>query len=255
MKKGLGVLFVILGLIMIVGFSAVGTYNGLVKTREGVDAAWAQVLSQYQRRADLVPNLVKTVEGSANFEKSTLESVVNARASVGRVNIDTSKAPDEATLQKFQEAQGQFSSALSRLLVVAENYPDLKASAGFRDLQAQLEGTENRIAGDREAAVTGGAGAIMAAVKGEYTGDGRTNLDQDAPEGAIWPLLLIVGFILLGFRFPVLFSVIDVMFSAGGATSSSGGGRSWGGGGSSSSGGGFSGGGGRSGGGGASGGW
>ena len=95
MKKGLGVLFVILGLIMIVGFSAVGTYNGLVKTREGVDAAWAQVLSQYQRRADLVPNLVKTVEGSANFEKSTLESVVNARASVGRVNIDTSKAPED----------------------------------------------------------------------------------------------------------------------------------------------------------------
>jgi len=149
MKKGLGVLFVILGLIMIVGFSTVGTYNGLVKTRESVDAAWAQVLSQYQRRADLVPNLVKTVEGSANFEKSTLESVVNARASVGRVNIDTSKAPDEATLQKFQEAQGQFSSALSRLLVVAENYPDLKASAGFRDLQAQLEGTENRIAVER----------------------------------------------------------------------------------------------------------
>jgi LemA protein len=127
--------------------SAVGTYNGLVGKQQGVDAAWAQVLNQYQRRADLVPNLVKTVEGSANFEKSTLESVVNARASVGRVTIDPSKAPvDAATLQKFQEAQGQFSSALSRLLVVAENYPDLKASAGFRDLQAQLEGTENRIA-------------------------------------------------------------------------------------------------------------
>ena len=130
--------------------SAVGTYNGLVGKQQGVDAAWAQVLNQYQRRADLVPNLVKTVEGSANFEKSTLESVVNARASVGRVTIDPSKAPvDAATLQKFQEAQGQFSSALSRLLVVAENYPDLKASAGFRDLQAQLEGTENRIAVER----------------------------------------------------------------------------------------------------------
>ena len=128
--------------------------------------------------------------------------------------------------------------------------PDARANQIIRDVIVP------RIrAGDREAAVTGGAGAIMAAVKGEYTGDGRTNLDQDAPEGAIWPLLLIVGFILLGFRFPVLFSVIDVMFSAGGATSSSGGGRSWGGGGSSSSGGGFSGGGGRSGGGGASGGW
>lgn len=144
------VLIAIVGLIVVLGLSAVGTYNGLVGKQQGVDAAWAQVLNQYQRRADLVPNLVKTVEGSANFEKSTLESVVNARASVGRVTIDPSKAPvDAATLQKFQEAQGQFSSALSRLLVVAENYPDLKASAGFRDLQAQLEGTENRIAVER----------------------------------------------------------------------------------------------------------
>lgn len=144
------VLIAIVGLIVVLGLSAVGTYNGLVGKQQGVDAAWAQVLNQYQRRADLVPNLVKTVEGSANFEKSTLESVVNARASVGRVTLDPSKAPaDAATLQKFQEAQGQFSSALSRLLVVAENYPDLKASAGFRDLQAQLEGTENRIAVER----------------------------------------------------------------------------------------------------------
>jgi len=149
MKKGIGVLLVIIGLIVIIAFSVRGTYNGLVGKQEGVDAAWAQVSNQYQRRADLVPNLVKTVEASADFEKSTLESVVNARASVGRVNIDASKAPDEATLQKFQEAQGQFSSALSRLLVVAENYPDLKASAGFRDLQVQLEGTENRIAVER----------------------------------------------------------------------------------------------------------
>lgn len=149
MKKGIGVLLVIVGLIVIIAFSVRGTYNSLVGQQEGVDAAWAQVSNQYQRRADLVPNLVKTVEGSANFEKSTLESVVNARASVGRVNIDAGKAPDEAALQKFQEAQGQFSSALSRLLVVAENYPDLKASAGFRDLQVQLEGTENRIAVER----------------------------------------------------------------------------------------------------------
>lgn len=149
MKKGLVLLLVIIGLAVVVGFSAAGTYNGLVAKQQGVDSAWADVSNQYQRRADLVPNLVKTVEGSANFEKSTLENVVNARASVGRVNIDTSKAPDEATLQKFQEAQGEFSSALSRLLVVAENYPDLKASAGFRDLQAQLEGSENRIAVER----------------------------------------------------------------------------------------------------------
>lgn len=144
------VLLAIGGLLAVVALSAVGTYNGLVGRQQGVDAAWAQVLNQYQRRADLVPNLVKTVEGSANFEKSTLENVVNARASVGRVSIDASKSPnDAATLQKFQEAQTQFSGALQRLLLVSENYPDLKASAGFRDLQAQLEGTENRIAVER----------------------------------------------------------------------------------------------------------
>jgi len=144
------VLLAIGGLIAVVALSTVGTYNGLVGRQQGVDAAWAQVLNQYQRRADLVPNLVKTVEGSANFEKSTLESVVNARASVGRMTIDASKSPsDAATLQKFQEAQTQFSGALQRLLLVSENYPDLKASAGFRDLQAQLEGTENRIAVER----------------------------------------------------------------------------------------------------------
>lgn len=144
------VLLAIGGLFAVVALSAVGTYNGLVGRQQGVDAAWAQVLNQYQRRADLVPNLVKTVEGSANFEKSTLENVVNARASVGRVSIDASKSPnDAATLQKFQEAQTQFSGALQRLLLVSENYPDLKASAGFRDLQAQLEGTENRIAVER----------------------------------------------------------------------------------------------------------
>ena len=150
MKKLWIVLIAIIGLVVVLGMSVAGSYNGLVGKQQGVDAAWANVLNQYQRRADLVPNLVKTVEGSANFEKSTLESVVNARASVGKVTIDPSKSPeDPATLQKFQEAQGQFSSALSRLLVVAENYPDLKASAGFRDLQAQLEGSENRIAVER----------------------------------------------------------------------------------------------------------
>ena len=150
MKKLWIVLIAVVGLVVVLGMLVAGSYNGLVGKQQGVDAAWANVLNQYQRRVDLVPNLVKTVEGSANFEKSTLESVVNARASVGKVTIDPSKAPeDPATLQKFQEAQGQFSSALSRLLVVAENYPDLKASAGFRDLQAQLEGTENRIAVER----------------------------------------------------------------------------------------------------------
>ncbi len=150
MNKLLIVLIAIVGLIVVVALGAIGTYNGLVGKQQGVDAAWAQVLNQYQRRSDLVPNLVKTVQGSANFEQSTLKQVVDARASVGRVTIDANKAPaDPATMQKFQEAQGQFGGALQRLLVVSENYPDLKASAGFRDLQAQLEGTENRIAVER----------------------------------------------------------------------------------------------------------
>ena len=150
MKKLGLVLIVIVGLIVVLGISVAGSYNGLVGKKPGVDAAWAQILNQYQRRADLVPNLVKTVQGSANFEKSTLEAVVNARASVGKVTIDPTKMlEDPGSFQKFQEAQGQFSGALQRLLVVSENYPDLKASAGFRDLQAQLEGTENRIAVER----------------------------------------------------------------------------------------------------------
>lgn len=139
-----------IGLIVIAGLSLVGSYNGLVGQQQAVDASWAQVLNQYQRRADLVPNLVNTVQGSADFEKSTLESVVKARASVGRVTIDASKAPeDAAAFQKFQAAEQQFGGALQRLLLVAERYPDLKASAGFRDLQTQLEGCENRIAVER----------------------------------------------------------------------------------------------------------
>ncbi len=150
MNKLLIVLGALVAMILAVILGAVGTYNGLVGRQQGVDAAWAQVLNQYQRRSDLVPNLVKTVQGSATFEKTTLQNVVEARASVGRVTIDASKAPsDEATMQKFQQAQGQFGGALQRLLMVSENYPDLKASAGFRDLQAQLEGTENRIAVER----------------------------------------------------------------------------------------------------------
>jgi LemA protein len=137
---------VFLGVVM----SAIGTYNRLVGQQQGVDAAWAQVSNQYQRRADLVPNLVKTVQGSADFEKSTLEGVTKARASVGRLTVDASKAPESmAQLEEFQKAQGAFGSALQRLLVVAERYPDLKASAGFRDLQVQLEGSENRIAVER----------------------------------------------------------------------------------------------------------
>lgn len=139
-----------LAVIVILVIGGISSYNGLVGKQQAVDAAWAQVSNQYQRRADLVPNLVKTVQGSADFEKSTLESVTNARASVGRMTIDANKAPETAAqLEEFQKAQGAFGSALQRLLVVAERYPDLKASAGFRDLQAQLEGTENRIAVER----------------------------------------------------------------------------------------------------------
>jgi len=115
-----------------------------------VDSQWAQVQNVYQRRADLIPNLVATVSGSANFEKSTLTEIAEARASVGQVKIDPNNAPaDPAKLAEFEKAQGALSSALSRLLVVSERYPDLKASASFAELQAQLEGTENRISVER----------------------------------------------------------------------------------------------------------
>lgn len=148
---GCGGLVVILIFIVIVcGLALMGTYNRLVGLQQSVDAQWAQVQTVYQRRADLIPNLVNTVAGAANFEKSTLTEVTNARASVGRVQLDPSKAPTDAKqLQEFQAAQGQLSNALSRLLVVAENYPQLTATENFRGLQAQLEGTENRISVER----------------------------------------------------------------------------------------------------------
>lgn len=143
----LGVI-VLFGLILLV--VGVGGYNHLNSLSQATNSQWAQVQNVYQRRADLIPNLVQTVAGSANFEKSTLQAVTDARASVGRVTIDASHAPDDAAkLQEFQAAQGQLSSALSRLLVVSERYPDLKSTQNFRDLQAQLEGTENRISVER----------------------------------------------------------------------------------------------------------
>ncbi|MEP6955465.1 MAG: LemA family protein, partial [Chthoniobacterales bacterium] len=126
------------------------SYNKLVTLENNVNKKWADVQSVYQRRADLIPNLVNTVQGTANFEKSTLTEVTNARASVGRVQLDPNKAPqDAAQLQQFQAAQGQLSNALSRLLVVSENYPQLRATEAFQNLQAQLEGTENRISVER----------------------------------------------------------------------------------------------------------
>jgi LemA protein len=148
---GCGGIVVILLFVLIVGGLWVGgIYNRLVKLQQGVDQSWAQVQNVYQRRADLIPNLVNTVAGAANFEKSTLIEVTNARASVGKVQIDPSKAPtDPAQLEQFQAAQGQLSGALSRLLVVSERYPELKANQNFLSLQAQLEGSENRISVER----------------------------------------------------------------------------------------------------------
>ena len=121
-------------------------YNTLQSTDEQINAAWSEVLNQYQRRADLVPNLVNVVKGYASHEKEVLETVTNARSKVGSIQATPELVNDEQAFAKFQAAQGELTSALSRLLVVAENYPQLKADAGFRDLQAQLEGTENRIA-------------------------------------------------------------------------------------------------------------
>src|SRR5213082_1531985 len=147
-----GLLVIILVIVFVIGLFFWGTYNRLVGLQQGVDAQWAQVQNVYQRRADLIPNLVNTVAGAANFEKSTLTEVTNARASVGRVQmtLDPNKAPtDAAKLQEFQQAQGQLSNALSRLLVVSERYPELRATQNFQNLQAQLEGTENRISVER----------------------------------------------------------------------------------------------------------
>jgi LemA protein len=142
---GLIALFVVF-LVIVVAIGA-GSYNRLNAENQAVNSKWAQVQNDYQRRADLIPNLVSTVSGAANFEKSTLTEITEARASVGKVNINPNVAPTDAnTLAQFDKAQGQLSSALSRLLVVVERYPDLKANSNFRDLQAQLEGTENRIA-------------------------------------------------------------------------------------------------------------
>lgn len=150
MKKfGVGcAILVALGLIVLIIIAiAGGSYNRMVKLSQNVDTQWAQVQNVYQRRADLIPNLVSTVSGAANFEKSTLTEITQARASVGQVKVDPNAAPTDPTqLEAYNHAQGQLSSALSRLLVVSERYPDLKANANFRDLQAQLEGTENRIA-------------------------------------------------------------------------------------------------------------
>ncbi len=144
MKKGC-IGLIVLGVIALALFGWVkNSYNGLVSTQESVEKSWGNVESQYQRRADLIPNLVETVKGYAKHEQETLEGVINARANATKVTIDpTNMTPED--LQKYQAAQGEVGSALSRLIAVAENYPDLKANENFKDLQQQLESTENRI--------------------------------------------------------------------------------------------------------------
>jgi LemA protein len=148
MKKSLIVLLVVVFFIVILIGSMIGSYNKMVKMDEGVSASWSQVENVYQRRLDLIPNLVNTVKGYASHERETLEAVINARAKATQVTVDPSKL-DAAAIQNFQETQSGLSSALGRLMVVMEQYPDLKANQNFRDLQAQLEGTENRIAVER----------------------------------------------------------------------------------------------------------
>lgn len=143
MKKALPWIAVLLVLAIVV-FWGVGRYNGMVSAEESVENSWSQVENQYQRRADLIPNLVETVKGYASHESETLENVIAARARATQMTIDPANATPEQ-LAAYQEAQGSLSQALGRLMAVAESYPDLKANTNFRDLQAQLEGTENRI--------------------------------------------------------------------------------------------------------------
>ena len=144
MSTGKLTLIVILAAVLLLGGCGCGQYNGLVTSDETVKNAWNNVQSDYQRRADLIPNLVNTVKGEANFEQTTLTKVIEARASASQIKVDPTNLTPEK-LQEFQAAQGQLSQALGRLLVVSEQYPNLRANDAFRGLQAQLEGTENRI--------------------------------------------------------------------------------------------------------------
>jgi LemA protein len=141
--------WIVLGVIALVIFWGIGSRNSIATSDQDVKAKWANVQSAYQRRADLIPNLVKTVQGVANFEKSTLTAVIEARASATQMKLDSKDLSPE-NLQKYQAAQSSLGGALSRLMVVAENYPQLKATENFSELQAQLEGTENRIKEERD---------------------------------------------------------------------------------------------------------
>jgi LemA protein len=152
MKKGCLIGLIVAGVIVLVGLGVIswGTkiYNGMVTMQESVTSQWGNVQTAYQRRSDLIPNFVNTVKGAANFEQTTLTQVIEARAKATSVTIDPTKMTAE-NMQQFQQAQGQLSSALSRLMVVVEQYPELKATQNFRDLQVELEGTENRISVER----------------------------------------------------------------------------------------------------------
>lgn len=149
MKKLLVVLGVIVIIVLVIGASVSGMYNKLVGQEESVKSSWSQVENVYQRRSDLIPNLVETVKGYAKHEAQVLTDVTNARASVGQIKIDASVIDDPQKFQSFQRAQDSLSSALTRLLAVSENYPNLKANENFLSLQSQLEGTENRITVER----------------------------------------------------------------------------------------------------------
>ena len=146
MGKVLKTVLIIVGVLIVLGAMLVSPYNKMVQKDEGCSKAWADVENAYQRRMDLIPNLVKTVQGAADYEKGTLTEVIEARAKATSVQVDPSNLTEES---KFQAAQDQLSSALSRLMVVVERYPELKANQNFLELQAQLEGTENRIAVER----------------------------------------------------------------------------------------------------------
>jgi len=148
MKK---VLIIAIVVVLILGWKCVGTYNKIIALEEGVKTQWAQVENTYQRRFDLIPNLVNSVQGEANFERSTLTEVVDMRSRMGGiVKLDENMMNDEVALKKFQDAQGSLSGALQRLMAVSENYPDLKSNKSFQELRVQLEGAENRISTERK---------------------------------------------------------------------------------------------------------
>ena len=144
-RRGLTITIIVVAVVLLLVFWGVGQYNSLVVLDEQVNTSWSQVENQYQRRADLIPNLVETVKGYASHERETLEGVINARAKASQPIVQTGDGMTQEQLNQFQQAQGDLTSALNRLMVVVERYPELKADENFRQLQAQLEGTENRI--------------------------------------------------------------------------------------------------------------